>query len=163
MKYGDLKLHPSITHAWKLRSQSVIPLWNRVWKAYKTMLLDFNCPSPCKIAFACFHIMTLLNFDFLMKSNAPRPRTAYAHSKSAWHFIIRHLVQRQTVDEIWISETSSAHNACMQAPVTKCYTITESRGEGLQVHAFGFQTPFFIQKWYWKISCYGPFKFDLYY
>ena len=45
-----------------------------------------------------------------------------------------------------IFETSSAYNACMEAPVTKCYTIMELCGNELQDHAFGFQTPFFMQK-----------------
>ena len=71
MKYGFLKLQPPITHAWKLRSQSVIPLWNCVKMLYIAMLLDFklgSLPQNINIKYSnrcilCTHVMISIAFQ----------------------------------------------------------------------------------------------------
>ena len=82
MKYKFLKLHPSITHAWKLRSQSVIPLWIRVEIA---MFLDFklgSLPQNINIKYSkrCIlwtHVMNSIAFQ--KKLNKKRMHSSCKH------------------------------------------------------------------------------------
>ena len=103
MKYGFLKLHPPITHAWKLRSQSIIPLWNCIERTYIAMFLDFKPGSASKhkynISKRCIlwiHVMNSIAFQ--KELNKKRMHSSCKHFCNLG--IIKKSTSRKLMNEI---------------------------------------------------------------